>query len=82
MIEPRRLLCAGIVAILFSCLGSYSLHAAEDSPKPEAARPEIVDFAQDVQPIFRSRCYTCHGPSKQTNGLRLDEKQVISKLLV
>ena len=39
------------------------------------AGPEIVDFAQDVQPIFRSRCYTCHGPSKQTNGLRLDRKE-------
>ena len=75
VIELRRLPCAGIVAILFACLGSYSLRAAEDSPKPEAPRPEIVDFAQDVQPILRSRCYTCHGPSKQTNGLRLDEKE-------
>ena len=75
VIELRRLPCAGIVAILFACLGSYSLRAAEDSPKPEAPRPEIVDFAQDVQPILRSSCYTCHGPSKQTNGLRLDEKE-------
>ena len=75
VIEPRRLLCAGIVAILFACLGSYSLHAAEDPPKSEAPLPEIVDFAQDVQPIFRSRCYTCHGPAKQTNGLRLDRKE-------
>ena len=75
IIELRRLLCAGIVAILFACLGSYSLYAAEDPPKPGDPLREIVDFAQDVQPILHSRCHTCHGPSKQTNGLRLDQKE-------
>ncbi len=73
VIEMRRLLCAGTGALLFGCLGLYSLHAAEDPPKPPL--PEIVDFAQDVDSIFRSRCYACHGPSEQTNGLRLDEKE-------
>ena len=75
VIELRRLPCAGIVAILFACLGSYSLHAAEDPPKPEAPGAEIVDFARDVEPIFRSRCHACHGPSKQTNDLRLDQRE-------
>ena len=77
--ELRRLRCAGIVVILFACLGLYSLHAAEDPPKPEAPLPGIVDFAQDVQPILRSRCYICHGPSKETNGLRLDQKDAALK---
>ena len=79
VIELRRLPRAGIVAILFACLGLYSLHAAEDPPKPEAPLPEIVDFAQDVQPILSSRCYICHGPSKETNGLRLDQKDAALK---
>jgi mono/diheme cytochrome c family protein len=31
------------------------------------------DFARDIQPIFASHCYKCHGPEKQTSGLRLDD---------
>ena len=75
VIELRRLACAGVVVTLFGCLGPYSLRAAEEPPKPEAPLPEIVDFAQDVEPIFRSRCHSCHGPSNQTNGLRFDERE-------
>ena len=30
---------------------------------------------RNVEPIFRSRCHACHGPSKQTNDLRLDRKE-------
>jgi ankyrin repeat protein len=33
-----------------------------------------VDFARDVQPILRQQCYGCHGPTKQTNGFRLDRR--------
>lgn len=33
-----------------------------------------VDFARDIQPIFIKRCYECHGPDKQKNDLRLDQK--------
>src|SRR5437870_11141741 len=31
-----------------------------------------ADFVKDVRPILESRCYSCHGPQKQKNGLRLD----------
>jgi len=34
-----------------------------------------VDFKQDVEPIFHRNCYTCHGPSMQMNGLRLDLRE-------
>jgi ankyrin repeat protein len=34
-----------------------------------------IDFARDVQPIFRQRCYGCHGPSLHRNGLRLDRRR-------
>ena len=33
-----------------------------------------VDFARDIQPILEERCYRCHGPEEQKNGLRLDVK--------
>ena len=29
-------------------------------------------FATKVRPIFAARCYQCHGPNLQQNGLRLD----------
>ena len=32
-----------------------------------------VDFARDIQPIFETRCISCHGPSTQMAGLRLDQ---------
>ena len=36
--------------------------------------PGKVDFARDVQPIFRQNCIGCHGPKAQNNGLRLDRR--------
>ena len=32
-----------------------------------------VNYARDIQPIFASRCYMCHGPKVHMNKLRLDE---------
>ena len=38
-----------------------------------------IDFARDVQPIFRQNCIGCHGPAKQNNGLRLDRRSSVMK---
>lgn len=35
-----------------------------------------VDFAKDVEPILRERCYECHGPEKHKGGFRADRKAV------
>ncbi|MCX6585231.1 MAG: DUF1553 domain-containing protein [Acidobacteria bacterium] len=32
-----------------------------------------VDFARDIEPIFKRSCLGCHGPAVQTNGLRFDD---------
>src|SRR6476660_9159454 len=40
---------------------------------PPAAQRQ-VDFVQDIQPILSARCYECHGPDRQENGLRWDNK--------
>ena len=34
-----------------------------------------VDFAKDIQPIFETSCYACHGSKLQMGGLRLDSKK-------
>src|SRR5262249_732181 len=42
-----------------------------------AQSPAKVDFAREVQPIFRQNCVGCHGPSQQISGLRLDRKSAV-----
>jgi ankyrin repeat protein len=44
-----------------------------------SAQPSKVDFAKDVQPLFRENCVDCHGPAKQKAGLRLDRKSSATK---
>jgi mono/diheme cytochrome c family protein len=36
--------------------------------------PSRIDFQRDVEPIFRQHCVSCHGPSLQMAGLRLDRR--------
>lgn len=33
-----------------------------------------VDFVKEIQPIFRDRCYDCHGAETREAGLRLDQR--------
>src|SRR5216683_6178404 len=35
-----------------------------------------VDFVKDIQPIFETSCYSCHGAKLQMGGLRLDSKNL------
>lgn len=42
-----------------------------------AAQGSKIDFAKDVQPIFRRSCVPCHGPAQQSSGMRLDRKSVV-----
>ncbi|MEI7923920.1 MAG: PSD1 and planctomycete cytochrome C domain-containing protein [Planctomycetota bacterium] len=44
-----------------------------------ASEPQKTSFASDIRPIL-SKCITCHGPSKQENGLRLDNARDAAKL--
>lgn len=39
----------------------------------QAATP---DFTQDILPIFQQHCLDCHGPDKQSGGMRFDQKHV------
>ena len=39
-----------------------------------AQAPAKVDFAQDVRPLLQENCVGCHGPMKQSGGMRLDRK--------
>ena len=56
---PLRLALASLFILTLPCLA-----AADDKPP--------VDFARDVLPLFKARCYACHDGRKRESGLRLD----------
>ncbi|MDG2383689.1 MAG: DUF1553 domain-containing protein [Pirellulaceae bacterium] len=62
-----RFLPFGLV-VLVGCL----LHPNASANETAAT----IDFTSQIQPIFRSRCYSCHGFETSEAGLRLDQKQL------
>ena len=40
---------------------------------------EQIDYLRDIQGLFHSHCYDCHGESWQEAGLRLDSVEGIHK---
>lgn len=68
---------AGVIG-LYGWLASAA--GAQEVKLPASARPADavgkVDFVKDVQPLFRTRCFSCHGPEKSESGLRLDQKKL------
>jgi hypothetical protein len=53
--------------ILFACFllaAVPSLVSAEEKAR--------IDFARDILPLFKDRCFECHDGRKRTSGLRLD----------
>ncbi len=54
---------------LVTCLSTLS---AQVQPK--------LDFGRDVRPLLQQNCVSCHGPSEQNGGLRLDRKSSALKL--
>ena len=43
------------------------------------AGAQTIDFARDVEPIFREHCHKCHGPEKQKSDFRLDLRSTALK---
>ena len=43
------------------------------------ASADPVAFNRDVRPILADACFSCHGPSKQKGGLRLDKPDSATK---
>jgi mono/diheme cytochrome c family protein len=55
---------------------------AQAQVMPVAAHPQESgsgNFASEVRPILAARCYSCHGPALQQNGLRLDSLAAVLK---
>jgi len=50
--------------------------APKSATQPQGAAQAKVDFARDVQPIFKQNCIGCHGPTVHQNSYRLDQRSV------
>ena len=64
-------------ALLWGCLAVVvqgEPPQVEASKLPPAAQKK-VDFAADIQPLFKKNCFSCHGAEAQEGGLRLDQKK-------
>ena len=62
---------AGGFAVAGCALLAVAWDGSLGAQKPEGAA-QVVDFARDIQPIFETQCYECHGPEKARGRLRLD----------
>ena len=73
---------------------SFAAPPVENQPQPVASHPQANTgategqdgratgssmFADQIRPILAARCYQCHGPAVQQNGLRLDSLAAILK---
>jgi Protein of unknown function (DUF1553)/Protein of unknown function (DUF1549)/Planctomycete cytochrome C len=63
--------CAVSAIVLLASVGR--VRSDEPTPLPPAATVK-VDFDQHIAPIFKTRCFSCHGPNKQESGFRLDQE--------
>src|SRR5215207_7496217 len=54
----------------FSLLASLAGSATTAAP---------VDYARDVKPLLKERCYSCHGALKQNGKLRIDTVALMKK---
>lgn len=61
----------------FTPLSGDSLETMISKPIPDVQ--EAIVYTDIVQPIFKSKCYGCHGPNKQKGRLRMDQPELLMK---
>ncbi|HMC65486.1 MAG TPA: DUF1549 domain-containing protein [Gemmataceae bacterium] len=65
---------AATIAASLLLLSLPHLQAAD-----HGANPAAKFFEERVRPVLANRCFQCHGPEKQKNGLRLDSLKSMLK---
>ena len=72
---PRRLAYAwlGLSDLPLKNLGGDSEVVVKIKPIPNVQ--EAIIYTDIIKPIFQSKCYGCHGPTKQKGKLRLDQPE-------
>ena len=62
-------------------IGGWEEARADGPGKPaNGLAPEASEFFEArVRPILVEQCVKCHGPKKQSSGLRLDSREAVLK---
>lgn len=68
-----RISLTSLLLLSITCVAWAVIAPVEDDRKPP------IDFTQQIAPILQKHCYQCHGPEKQKNGLRLDQRDAALK---
>lgn len=68
--------CSHGMALLLATAMMWPMARITSANDPTTA-PRTVDFSTDIQPIFETRCFSCHGATRQRGGLRLDSPAFI-----
>src|SRR5436190_1118878 len=66
-----------LTAPLAHMMGSDS--TADNTVRPIPDVQEAKVFNDVIEPILKTKCYSCHGPSKQKGGLRMDDSVKLIK---
>ena len=77
--DQVKLLKAWIDHADFSSVQTASAGATPEAASAAAPGKQSPLFAEKIRPILAARCYQCHGPETQQNGLRLDSLAGILK---
>lgn len=68
-----------IQAVIAACIllpaSSTDQTTAEPAARPSSSSKKQVRFAADIEPILRLHCFSCHAETKQSGGLRLDQRK-------
>ena len=57
------------------CLAMVGVSVAADTAELPPPATRTVAFVDDIQPLLKKNCFSCHGVERQEGGLRLDEKR-------
>ena len=69
-------ICVSSVLICGSVL--FSLHSPAAAGESARPTPQQVEFFESrIRPILAEHCWACHGPKKQSGGIRLDARKSI-----
>jgi mono/diheme cytochrome c family protein len=69
----------GLIALLLGVGIDPALLSRSAAGSNAQTSAQAVDYARDVQPLFRQFCYECHGSQRTRGQLRLDRRDVALK---
>ena len=78
MLRCPRTRPVSLFVVICSCLGILPLgSSAQETASVDSSQAKIVDFIQDILPIFNKRCLECHEGSEAKGGFDIADKEAV-----